>query len=116
MSKTQTYKVCDPVKHDGDRYAPGDPIELTDKQARPLLAVGAIKQVDVAPGTQPVVAPTDPVERIAAIKAAISGLDPKNPDLWNKDGKTPDVKVLETLLGWDIKAEERNQAMQELVS
>jgi hypothetical protein len=35
--------ICnDPIDHDGDRFAVGDPIELSDKQAAPLLAIGAI--------------------------------------------------------------------------
>ena len=31
-----------PIKFGGERYEEGEPIELTDKQAKPLLATGAI--------------------------------------------------------------------------
>jgi hypothetical protein len=31
-----------PIKFGGERYAEGEPIELSDKQAKPLLATGAI--------------------------------------------------------------------------
>lgn len=35
--------ICnDPIKHDGDDYAIGESIELDDKAAEPLLAIGAI--------------------------------------------------------------------------
>jgi hypothetical protein len=35
--------ICnDPIDHDGERFAVGDPIELSDKQAAPLLEIGAI--------------------------------------------------------------------------
>jgi hypothetical protein len=36
------YTCNDPVNHDGELYGVGDSIELDDKDAGPLLAVGAI--------------------------------------------------------------------------
>ncbi len=36
------YKVLTPIDHDNKRYAIDKPIELTDEEAAPLLAVGAI--------------------------------------------------------------------------
>lgn len=36
------YVVKSTVDHDGERFAIGDPIELTDKQAEPLLDCGAV--------------------------------------------------------------------------
>lgn len=33
----KTYEVISPLQHDLESYAPGDPIELTDAQAAPLL-------------------------------------------------------------------------------
>lgn len=38
----RTYLVIDPVRHDGQDYAPGGTIELDAKAAGALLAVGAI--------------------------------------------------------------------------
>lgn len=37
-----TYIVCAPVRHDGKRYAIGELIELSDKQALPLLKMQVI--------------------------------------------------------------------------
>ena len=35
--KPQVYIVISPLEHDGDQFAPGATIELTDAQAAPLL-------------------------------------------------------------------------------
>lgn len=45
-SDTREYLVNYVVNHNGDDYAVGDPIHLTDKQAEPLLSVGAISEQD----------------------------------------------------------------------
>lgn len=37
-----TYTVASPLEHDGDLYAPGDPVELTEAEAAPLLAGGVV--------------------------------------------------------------------------
>lgn len=37
------YNVKAPVDHDNERYEVGEPIELEDKAAKPLLDVGAIE-------------------------------------------------------------------------
>ncbi len=39
---TSTYKVLSPVKFDGDTYAENDEIDLTDAQAKELIACGAV--------------------------------------------------------------------------
>lgn len=36
------YEVKSPIKHDGDLYEIGEPIELTTKAAKPLIDLGAI--------------------------------------------------------------------------
>jgi hypothetical protein len=36
------YRAIQPIEHDGVRYAPGAALELDDRLAAPLLAVGAI--------------------------------------------------------------------------
>lgn len=38
----KTYKVLTPLEHDGQPYSPGDPVELSDEQAKPLLDVKAV--------------------------------------------------------------------------
>lgn len=38
----KTYAALGAVLHDGERFAPGAPIELEEAQAAPLLAAGAI--------------------------------------------------------------------------
>lgn len=38
----KTYLARTPIDHDGERYEIGEPIELEDKQAAPLVACGAI--------------------------------------------------------------------------
>jgi len=42
-----TYTVISPLNHDKEHYAPGDPVELTEAQARPLLG----HTVEVPKGT-----------------------------------------------------------------
>lgn len=51
----QGFVAAEPLHHDGERYAPGMPIDLTDEQAKPLLARGLIQSVwrDVEPDTAP---------------------------------------------------------------
>ena len=41
-SGKKTYRAREAVRHDGRYYAPGKEIDLTDDQARPLLAAGVI--------------------------------------------------------------------------
>lgn len=38
------YEVIEPVNHDQRNYSPGDTLELEDKHASPLLALGKIKK------------------------------------------------------------------------
>lgn len=43
---TTTYSALVVINHDDELYEVGSPIELTDKQAAPLLVVGAIALPD----------------------------------------------------------------------
>lgn len=142
------YLVEGQLRHNGEFYSPDDEemstIELTDKEARSLLAVGgisvpedqakespahkaasatapALDQLDPnrnkpEPEPQKVTAPTDQVERLAEIKEAIGLLEKGNEAHWLADGVTPDVKALEGVLGWGISAAERNQAFADLAT
>ncbi|MBQ1766816.1 MAG: hypothetical protein IIZ92_28480 [Aquincola sp.] len=42
-AEKKPYTALVPIDHDADHYAPGDPIELTDTEATPLLAVKAVE-------------------------------------------------------------------------
>lgn len=42
----QTYTALVVITHDDETYDIGSPIDLTDKQAQPLLAVNAIQAAD----------------------------------------------------------------------
>jgi len=42
------YEVCTPLRHDHVDYAEGEEIELEDKQAKELLALGAIARMSKA--------------------------------------------------------------------
>lgn len=42
-AEKKPYTALVPIAHDGEDYAPGDPIELTDTEATPLLAVKAVE-------------------------------------------------------------------------
>lgn len=53
-AKPSPYRCLMPVRHDGHRYAAGDPISLPDTSAAALLAVPAIERTEV---TKP---PPDP--------------------------------------------------------
>ncbi len=41
---TASYEVLKPLRHDGDPYAPGDTVTLTDDQAAELRALGVVGQ------------------------------------------------------------------------
>lgn len=48
-----TYKALTAIDFDGERYEPGDPIDLDDKKQAPdLLAVGAIEPGETKPTKQ----------------------------------------------------------------
>ena len=57
--------------------------------------------------------PTDAIERITAIKAAIKSLDKSKPDLFTKDGK-PQVEAISEITGFYVSAVERDAALQEI--
>lgn len=44
----KTYTALVVINHDDETYDIGSPIDLTDKQAQPLLAVNAIQALDTA--------------------------------------------------------------------
>jgi hypothetical protein len=97
------FDVLSPFKHDGVLYKIGEVIEEEAEKLAEMIGLGHAK-----PSNAPVV-PTDPAERLAAIRAAIGNLDPANLDLWLKDGK-PSADAIVAVTGWPISAAERNDA------
>lgn len=59
----------------------------------------------------PADAPTDPAERLAAIRAAIDGLDKEDESLWMADGR-PKVDAVSKITGWLVTASERDEAVK----
>ncbi len=104
------YTVKSPLNHDCKEHAVGAPVELDEKTAAPLLAVGAVE-----PEATPSVpsGPTDTTERLEAIKSAIAGFDKNDASLWTKGGH-PNLDALEKSLDWRPTAAERDRAWQEL--
>jgi hypothetical protein len=41
--KTKVYTAVQPIRHSGELYAPGDPIELSDAHAAPLLLINHVE-------------------------------------------------------------------------
>lgn len=37
------YIVKEPLRHNGEQYAPGDPVEMTAKQAKELVDIGVLE-------------------------------------------------------------------------
>ncbi len=125
MSKT--YNVNSPIKHDGETYHPdteNNTIELSAKQAQPLLDVAAISAIKGAQkpsdkGDQdsepsnvvPInnAPPEDKAQQLEDIKRAINGLAVDDEANWTKDKKA-DTKVLSQLLGWKVTAALRDEA------
>ena len=85
------YDIRTPVLHDGERRAHGT-IELSESEAAPLLAAGAIAPVtDAAAGEGEPHEDTGLSERELALRAALAELDASDPDradteLWTKQG------------------------------
>lgn len=105
MSK---FTALSPLEHDGQRYNPGDAVELDDGQAALLLAL-------VPPAIErpaKIAEPKTQEELIADIRAAIAGMDKDNKALFLADGVTPDTKALSAILGWNVSAADRNLAIR----
>ncbi len=100
------YKVISPVKHDGESVELGAAIELSEKEAKDLLAAKVIEPYTIS-------VPTDPSARIGAIKDAIATLDTTNKDNWLQSG-APDLAAIEGALGWSPTAAERDAAWEEM--
>lgn len=107
--ETRSYTVTSPLKCDGERYAVGDPIELTSARGAHLVAAGAVKAPER--DAEELAGEAAELEREQAIAEAIGQLDPENPDHFTKGGK-PEVAAVEAITGFDISAKERDQVWE----
>ncbi len=138
---SERYNVNSPLKHDGEQYHPeteNNTIELSEKHAKPLLAVNAISVIqteskeeadipakppavtegagDIKPeGNQSKVVPIKSTmpegkqQQLDDIKLAIDGLAADVESNWTKANKA-DTQVLTKLLGWNVTALLRDEA------
>jgi len=107
------------------QYEVGDSITLSDKDAKPLLETNPPvisllgKDGKTSEGNNTNIvnlnkAPEELADRIAAIKVEAAKLDKEDQTKWTAGGM-PDANVLTEMLGWKVKAEERNQAWMEVL-
>jgi hypothetical protein len=89
------------LEHDGEPYESGGSIELSKKQAEPLLAINAIRVADKSDKPDPFTQ--------EQILEAMDAIDFENEELFTGEG-LPTTKALEDILGGSVSAEERNTA------
>lgn len=124
-----TVQITASVIHNRKVLKPGTiltvPDDISKEEADNLIRIGVAEAspvdtttynppadiVDDIADKEKAMVPTDPQERLAAIAEASKGLDPDNAELWTKGG-LPQVKAIEDVLGYDITAEERNEAWE----
>lgn len=63
------YTVTGTLRHNGKDYAPGEPIELSDQHAAPLLAVGAVEAAEMIE--------TDDIDEAAQVTEPADEPEPK---------------------------------------
>lgn len=107
----QTYRVLLPLDYDNKRFEQGSLVDIEDDQIASLLAVAIVEgPVDTPKAVAPVATgPADSKVRMASLSAAISSLDPNNPDLWLKDGK-PSTEAVAAAVSFAVSATERDAA------
>lgn len=62
----KTYKAKEPLRHDGEMYAPGDPVEMSPALAAPLIEIKVLEE----PGAVATAPRPNVPDSIAAVKAA----------------------------------------------
>ena len=129
----KSYEVISTLMRDGKKIFPGTDgkvvkVDLDDEEAEGLKALGAVSELVAEPAPAPApaapapaqpsaaapVVPTDPAERLIAIKAAVAKLDAADKSLFTASGK-PKTEALEHVLGqgWIVSAAERDQSIDE---
>jgi hypothetical protein len=71
---------------------------------------GPVEEPEVEQEEAPDGRPADKQQRLAAIRAAVDKLDPDDESHFTRTGK-PDARALSEILGWQVTAEERDEAM-----
>ncbi len=126
------YPVLEPLKYNGQRYKPGEDVEMESKHAAACAAVGdaispkepeqpnnnpadnqdnketALSDTEVENPAADEQSSQDPLEEIVD---AIAGLDAENESHWTNDGK-PDSRSLSAVLGRIISATDRDAAWE----
>lgn len=70
MTESRTYASNrHSLRHDGKRYGLGDAVPLTEDQAKPLLASGAVTDVTAVADAQQAFTPADSAEGVATVAA-----------------------------------------------
>ena len=113
------YTALTKVNHDQEDYLAGSRIDLDDKQAKPLLDLGAIasgydgkeQTPDPASGNPPNKELTE-AEKLDAVKAVLGSLNVDNAEIWTSTGK-PNTAALTGILGFDVSAALRDAAWAE---
>lgn len=116
-----------PIRYNGKDYAVGDPMALDADTFERLHAKQAVSVPEPTAGDDETdkdantgsegseggegkaEAPTEPAERLSAIKEAIAGLDLSVDANKTTDGR-PDCNALTEALGWKVGAAERDEA------
>jgi len=86
---------------------------LKEEQMLEVSETKPADYVDPATAGAAPTAPTDPAERLAAIKDAIGKLDKDNAALWTTTGM-PKVPAIADVTGWDVTSAERDAAWAEV--
>ena len=116
----KSYAVLDSLRHNGKKYFPdseNNVVELTSKEAAPLLALGVIGKesggkTDSGSGGDGNNNPApEGAEKIAKIKEAIDSLDKENKELFTNAG-LPKMEAIEAVTGWPVSAKERGAALE----
>lgn len=105
------YTVKSPIKYNDERHEIDAVVEIDAKAAKQLLELAAIEPFVEAKSSN--TGPTDPAERLEAIKSAIASFDPSDTSLWTKGG-FPNLDALEARLAWRPTASERDKAFTEM--
>jgi uncharacterized Rmd1/YagE family protein len=100
------------IRRNGKKFKANDLIELSDEQASGLISSGAIS-VAIDDVSQQSDKPDTHDELMSNVIDAITGL-PSDVELFTEDGR-PKVSALEMALNYDITAEERDAAWEQIV-
>jgi hypothetical protein len=99
------------VRHGGAHHGPNAIIQVTAEEFEALKAEGKVAALEEAEPSAP--AAEKPEDRTALLDEIIEAMGKVAKEEFGKDGK-PNVKPLEAVLGYDIKAQDRDDALERL--